>query len=222
MVKGIASSIITLAVLIVSLIACGGTTQDEALIPQVNRSTTTPNTDLSSTPVPLPTIGISEPETETGKISDSPEVPKSIGCTSIGHGEPRREEMLEGHELWLGKLTDVTLEEGYKLLNGGSVPDGLILNGKIHLWWVSAADHTIHRGVVDGSELQDFGPITIDGEIFSGMVDPDIVQFENGSLGLTVLDGFDRSGPPGPICHLRSIDGQNFTTDRTSRHRRKI
>ena len=113
MVKGIASSIITLAVLIVSLIACGGTTQDEALIPQVNRSTTTPSTDLSSTPVPLPTIGISEPETETGKISDSPEVPKSIGCTSIGHGEPRREEMLEGHELWLGKLTHSTLEEGY-------------------------------------------------------------------------------------------------------------
>ena len=215
MVKGIASSIITLAVLIVSLIACGGTTQDEALIPQVNRSTTTPSTDLSSTPVPLPTIGISEPETETGKISDSPEVPKSIGCTSIGHGEPRREEMLEGHELWLGRLTDLSLEEGYKLLTGGSVPDGLILNGKIHLWWVSAADHTIHRGVVDGSELQDFGPIIIDGEIFSGMVDPDIVQFEDGSLGLTVLDGFDRPGPPGPICHLRSIDGQNFTTDST-------
>ena len=215
MVKGIASSIITVAVSIVSLMACGGTTQDEGLTPQVNRSIATPSTELSSTPLPSPTIGISEPETETGNTSDLLVVPKSIGCTSIGHGEPRREEMLEGHELWLGTLTDLSLEEGYKLLTGGSVPDGLILNGKIHLWWVSAADHTIHRGVVDGSELQDFGSITIDGEILSGMVDPDIVQFEDGSLVLTVLDGFDRSGPPGPICHLRSIDGQNFTTDST-------
>ena len=158
MVKGIASSIITVVVSIASLIACGGTTQDEGLTPQVNRSIATPSTELSSTPLPSPTIGISEPETETGNTSDLLVVPKSIGCTSIGHGEPRREEMLESHELWLGKLTDLTLEEGYKLLTGGSVPDGLILNEKIHLWWVSAADHTIHRGVVDGSELQDFGP----------------------------------------------------------------
>ena len=205
MVKGVATSIITLAVLMGVLVACGGTTQVVAPTPQVNRSIPTPITELSSTPLPSPTLGVSEPETETVNISDLPEAPKSIGCTSVGHGEPRREEMLEGHELWLGKLTNSTLEEGSKLLTGGSVPDGLIINEKIHLWWVSAADHIIHRGVVDGSELQDFGPITIDGEIFSGMVDPDIVQFENGSLGLTVLDGFDRSGPRGRYVTLGQL-----------------
>ena len=131
MVKGVATSIITLAVLMGVLVACGGTTQVVAPTPQVNRSIPTPITELSSTPLPSPTLGVSEPETETVNISDLPEAPKSIGCTSVGHGEPRREEMLEGHELWLGKLTNSTLEEGSKLLTGGSVPDGLIINETI-------------------------------------------------------------------------------------------
>ena len=47
------------------------------------------------------------------------------------------------------------------------------------------------------------------------MVDPDLVELEDGTLGLTVLDGFDRPGSPGPICHLRSTDGQEFFTHST-------
>ena len=50
---------------------------------------------------------------------------------------------------------------------------------------MGAADHTIHRRVVDDDNLEDLDPISIDGEIFSGMVDPDIVQFDD--IGLTVL-----------------------------------
>ena len=42
-----------------------------------------------------------------------------VGCTSSGHGELRREEMLESHELWLGTLVGSSLDEGYKLLAGG-------------------------------------------------------------------------------------------------------
>ena len=123
--------------------------------------------------------------------------------------------MLDNHELWFGSLIGSSLDEGYKLLSGGSVPDGLFLKGEVHLWWVSSTDHTIHHGIIEEGALVDLGPISVDGEVFSGMVDPDLVELEDGSVGLTVLDGFDRPGSPGPICHLRSTDGQDFFTHST-------
>ncbi len=200
---------------LVFLISCAENSEDisseQKIVSQAITPISAPSPEPSSTSNPSPTAELPEPESEEN-ISESSVSLETVGCASSGHSEPRREEMLEGHELWLGRLTGSSLEEGYKLLEGGSVPDGLIIDGKVHLWWVSAADHTIHHGVVDDDQLEDLGPISIDGEIFSGMVDPDIVQFDDGSIGLTVLDGFDRSGPPGPICHLRSTDGQNFVT----------
>ena len=200
---------------LVFLISCAENSEDisseQKVVSQAITPISAPSPEPSSTSNPSPTAELPEPESEEN-ISESSVSLETVGCASSGHSEPRREEMLEGHELWLGRLTGSLLEEGYKLLEGGSVPDGLIIDGKVHLWWVSAADHTIHHGVVDDDQLEDLGPVSIDGEIFSGMVDPDIVQFDDGSIGLTVLDGFDRSGPPGPICHLRSTDGQNFVT----------
>jgi len=200
-------------------VSCGGNGGDRTDLQgggtEIESPTTTPSPQPTLVPKPELTPEVSDPETETAH-AESSDIQNTVGCTSSGHGEPRREEMLESHELWLGTLIDSSLNEGYKLLAGGSVPDGLIFNSNIHLWWVSASDHTIHHGIVDdGGELEDLGPISIDGEIFSGMVDPDVIQLDDGSLGLTVLDGFDRSGPPGPICHLRSVDGQNFITENT-------
>jgi hypothetical protein len=151
--------------------------------------------------------------------TESPEVlvtpAEHPGCTNSGHQAPRRAEILDSHELWLGSLYGSSLDEGYKLLSGASVPDGLLYKDVIHLWWVSSLDHTIHHGTVNEGSLTDLGSISIDGEIFSGMVDPDLVQLTDGSLGLTVLDGFDKPGSPGPICHLRSTDGQEFFTHST-------
>ncbi len=204
---------------LVFLISCAGNNgnkvSNHSITPEVNNQNPTPSLEPSATPVTTPTPKPPqppEPATETSTSSESTNSGETVGCTSSGHGEPRREEMLESHELWLGTLINASFEEGQMLLRGGSVPDGLIFNGEVHLWWVSAADHTIHHGIVDEGRLEDLGAISIDGEIFSGMVDPDIVLLDDGSLGLTVLDGFDRSGPPGPICHLRSTDGQNFIT----------
>jgi hypothetical protein len=172
-------------------------------------STHTPSVQPSPTlePLPLPT------PTERPEVLVTPA--EHPGCTNSGHQAPRRAEILDSHELWLGSLYGSSLDEGYKLLSGASVPDGLLYKDVIHLWWVSSLDHTIHHGTVNEGSLTDLGSISIDGEIFSGMVDPDLVQLTDGSLGLTVLDGFDRPGSPGPICHLRSTDGQEFFTHST-------
>ena len=86
MVKGVATSIITLAVLMGVLVACGGTTQVVAPTPQVNRSIPTPITELSSTPLPSPTLGVSEPETETVNISDLDDTVPTITGPSGGAG----------------------------------------------------------------------------------------------------------------------------------------
>ena len=200
---------------LVFLISCAQNSKnisaEQKIVSQAITPTSSPSPEPSSTSEPSPTAELPVPESEE-TIPESSESVGTVGCASSGHSEPRREVMLESHELWLGRLIGSSLEEGYKLLEGGSVPDGLIFNEMVHLWWVSAADHTIHHGVINDDQLEDLGPISIDGEIFSGMVDPDIVQFDDGLIGLTGLDGFDRSGPPGPICHLRSTDGQNFVT----------
>ena len=91
------------------------------------------------------------------------------------------------------------------------MPDGLMIEDTIHIWWVAAEDHVIHHGTLEEDVFTDHGPITVDGEIFSGMVDPDAVLINDSTIGLIVLDGFIRQGPPGPICYLTSNDGQNFS-----------
>ena len=78
------------------------------------------------TPEVIPDVSV--PKTETAIDADSSDIQSMVGCTSSGHGELRREEMLESHELWLGTLIGSSLAEGYKLLAGGSVPAGLIFN----------------------------------------------------------------------------------------------
>ena len=183
---------------------------NQTLATSVDASTPTPTPTPSATSTPAP-----QATPTPTPISGDRDTSDQIGCTSTGHADPRRAEMLDNHELWFGSLVGSSLDEGYKLISGGSVPDGLLFQGAIHLWWVSSNDHTIHHGVIEGGLLVDLGSISVDGEIFSGMVDPDLVELDDGSLGLTVLDGFDRPGSPGPICHLRSNDGQNFFTHST-------
>ncbi|MDG1845276.1 MAG: hypothetical protein P8J01_02675 [Acidimicrobiales bacterium] len=195
------------------LFSCSSESDDQTYA-QLNPTSTltptlTPSLQPSPTLEPLPSPAPSEnPEVVATPATHA-------GCTSSGHQAPRREEILDNHELWLGSLYGSSLDEGYKLLSGASVPDGLLYKDVIHLWWVSSSDHTIHHGTVNEGSLTDLGSISIDGEIFSGMVDPDLVQLPDGTLGLTVLDGFDKPGPPGPICHLRSTDGQEFFTHST-------
>jgi hypothetical protein len=139
------------------------------------------------------------------------------GCAADGHEPPHLVEMLASHETWISVLDDDRITDERLLVTGASVPDGLWWQSVVHIWWVNASDHTVHHGTVDNlsGELIDLGPIVVDGEVFSGMVDPDAVLIDADTVGLTVLDGFMRRGDPGPICHLRSTDGQEFTTHST-------
>ncbi len=207
------------AVAFVVLCSCSGDSEtaisNQVEQPQDNAQAASQSPEVMPTTEPSATPELQEPSVEKEEPSELDDSEGSVGCTSSGHGELRKEEMLESHELWLGTFTGSSIEEGYKLLSGGSVPDGLLFKGVVHIWWVSATDHTIHHGILSEGILEDLGPISVDGQIFSGMVDPDVIELDDGLLGLTVLDGFDRSGPPGPICHLRSVDGQHFETYNT-------
>jgi len=176
--------------LVLVVTACGSTT------------TAPPTTTETSTTTAPPTTS----ETST-----------TTGCSSDGHEPPAGVEMLTTHETWIGVIDGDRITGERLLAMGASVPDGLWWNGAVHVWWVEASDHTIHHGTVaeDTGELVDLGPIVVDGDVFAGMVDPDAVLVDADTVGLTVLDGFMRRGAPGPICHLRSTDGQVFTTHST-------
>tara|TARA_B100000073_G_scaffold128510_1_gene105216 strand:+ start:8569 stop:9297 length:729 start_codon:yes stop_codon:yes gene_type:complete len=119
---------------------------------------------------------------------------------------------LSSHEIWIGQLEDTRIADSELLVEQASVADGLMIGDTIHIWWVAAEDHVIHHGTLEEDVFTDHGPITVDGEVFSGMVDPDAVLIDGSTIGLIVLDGFLRQGPPGPICYLTSNDGQNFSS----------
>ena len=133
-------------------------------------------------------------------------------CSKDGHGPPEYAEPLSSHQVWIGQLDSTKISNSELLVEHASVPDGLMIEDTIHIWWVAAEDHVIHHGTLEEDVFTDHGPITVDGEIFSGMVDPDAVLINDSTIGLIVLDGFLRQGPPGPICYLTSNDGQNFSS----------
>ena len=133
-------------------------------------------------------------------------------CSQDGHGSPEYAEPLSSHQIWIGQLEETKISDSELLVEHASVPDGLMVGEIIHIWWVAAEDHVIHHGTLEENMFTDHGPITVDGEVFSGMVDPDAVLIDESTIGLIVLDGFLRQGPPGPICYLTSNDGQNFSS----------
>ena len=135
-------------------------------------------------------------------------------CSATGHGPPEHIDVLDNEQIWIATFDGKTLSDERLVAEGASVPDGLMIDGVLHLWWVQAADHTIHHGTLEDGRFTDLGSIVVNGKIFAGMVDPDVVLLASGSIGLSVLDGFLRHGPPGPICYLLSADGQHFSTHR--------
>jgi len=190
--------------------AYGCSNLDKEVTQDVLNSTTTSTVDISvsstttSTSVPTTTV---TPTTLASTTS-----PPYEECSQVGHGPPEYAEPLSSHEVWIGRLEESKIADSEILIEQASVPDGLMIEEVIHIWWVAAGDHVIHHGTLTEDLFTDHGPITVNGEVFSGMVDPDAVLIDESTIGLIVLDGFLKNGPPGPICYLTSDDGQNFLT----------
>ena len=184
----------------------GGSDQEDVSPPFT--STTAPSLSSTSKPAPVSTTTTSPPATLAPTTTTTP----LAECSEDGHGPPEYAEPLSSHEIWIGQLEDTRIADSELLVEQASVADGLMIGDTIHIWWVAAEDHVIHHGTLEEDEFTDHGPITVDGEVFSGMVDPDAVLIDGSTIGLIVLDGFLRQGPPGPICYLTSNDGQNFSS----------
>ena len=184
----------------------GGSDQEGVNLPST--STTEPSLSSTSTPSQVSTTVTSPPTTLATTTTTAP----LAKCSEDGHGLPEYADPLSSHQIWIGQLEDIRIADSELLIEQASVADGLMIGDTIHIWWVAAEDHVIHHGTLEEDVFTDHGPITVDGEIFSGMVDPDAVLINDSTIGLIVLDGFLRQGPPGPICYLTSNDGQNFSS----------
>jgi hypothetical protein len=132
------------------------------------------------------------------------------GCSDIARRPPGFEEAISDHELWIGRVVDNEIVDQQLLGTGYSVSDGLMIDGVAHIWAMAASDHVLHHAVFEGGEFTDLGPITIDGDVFQGYIDPDVLRLPDGGIGLILTNGTLRVA--GPICLLRSLDGQNFET----------
>ena len=184
----------------------GGSDQEGVNLPST--STTEPSLSSTSTPSQVSTTVTSPPTTLATTTTTAP----LAKCSEDGHGLPEYTDPLSSHQIWIGQLEDTRIADSELLIEQASVADGLMIGDTIHIWWVAAEDHVIHHGTLEEDVFTDHGPITVDGEVFSGMVDPDGVLIDDSTIGLIVLDGFLRQGPPGPICYLTSNDGQNFSS----------
>ena len=184
----------------------GGSDQEGVNLPST--STTEPSLSSTSTPSQVSTTVTSPPTTLATTTTTAP----LAKCSEDGHGLPEYADPLSSHQIWIGQLEDIRIADSELLIEQASVADGLMIGDTIHIWWVAAEDHVIHHGTLEEDVFTDHGPITVDGKVFSGMVDPDVVLIDDSTIGLIVLDGFLRQGPPGPICYLTSNDGQNFSS----------
>ena len=96
---------------------------------------------------------------------------------------------------------------------GWSVGDGLMIDGVVNIWAMNASDHVLHHATFADGEFTDLGPISVNGAVFQGFIDPDVFRLPDGDIGLVAVNGMRVEGTPrqpGPICLMRSDDGQNF------------
>ena len=184
-----------------------------------------PNTTVipSITEAPVLTFDLSETEVSVVdgiENSSSKELPGETelvkdhqpGCSDIPRRQPSFEAGIAKHELWIGRVAGDVIIDQKMLGQGFSVADGLMIDGKPHLWMMAASDHVLHHAIIDRGNFIDLGPISIDGDIFQGVIDPDIFLLPDGSFGLVAVNGTNRKA--GPICLFKSYDGQNFETIR--------
>lgn len=150
--------------------------------------------------------------TTTEAVTDDPSFP---GCTDIERRAPAFEEGIANHELWIGRLVDNQIAEQQLLGSGWSVGDGMMIDGVAHVWAMNARDHVLHHATFTDGQFTDLGPISVDGEVFQGFIDPDVFRLADGGIGLAAVNGMRIEGTPrdpGPICLMRSENGQDFQT----------
>ncbi len=175
-------------------------------------SVTPPPTTATSTTPPAPTPTATHPTTTTTYSAPDPSVP---GCTDIARRAPAFEEGIADHELWIGRLDDGLITDQHLLGVGWSVGDGMLVDGVAHVWAMNARDHVLHHATWEDGQFSDLGPISVDGHVFQGLIDPDVFRLPDGSIGLAAVNGMRVEGSPrdpGPICLMGSDDGQEFRT----------
>jgi hypothetical protein len=167
---------------------------------------------VTTTAPPTSTLTATHATTTTQTPASDPSVP---GCTDIDRRAPAFEEGIADHELWIGRLADDQLTDQHLLGVGWSVGDGMMIDGVAHIWAMNAGDHVLHHATFADGEFTDLGPISVDGEVFQGFMDPDVFRLPDGGIGLAAVNGMRIDGTPrdpGPICLMRSDNGQDFQT----------
>jgi len=202
--------------IVVLAAACGGGSdsaepvQTSTVAPPTSAA---PTTTATTTTAPTPTSTATHSATTTTQAPDTaPSVP---GCTDIKRRAPAFEEGIAEHELWIGRLVGEQVTDQQMLGSGWSVGDGFMIDGVANIWAMNALDHVLHHATFADGEFTDLGPISVDGHVFQGFIDPDVFRLPDGGIGLAAVNGMRTEGTPrqpGPICLMRSDNGQDFET----------
>ena len=175
-------------------------------------SSETPTTTTPPTTTPPNSTVTNPTTTSTEAVASNPLVP---GCSDIKRRTPGFAEGISDHELWIGRLVDGQIANQRLLGTGWSVGDGLMIDGVAHIWAMNARDNVPHHATFADDLFTDLGPISVDGEVFEGFIDPDVFRLPDGGIGLAAVNGMRTTGTPrqpGPICLMRSENGQDFET----------
>ncbi len=188
---------------------CGGSS--DTTTPATNVASVTTQAPTTTTAAPTVTAAPSVTAAPTASaVASRPVVP---GCTDIFRRAPAFEDGISDHELWIGRLVADQIADQQMLGVGWSVGDGLMIDGVANIWAMNATDHVLHHATFADNEFTDLGPISVNGSVFQGFIDPDAFRLPDGGIGLVAVNGMRVEGtprPPGPICLMRSDDGQNF------------
>ena len=191
--------------------AASSPTDTEAPNVAASATTVAPATSTTATEVPAEPEQAPSSTIATEVPAEPEQAPSSSpGCSDVLRRPPSFEEGIADHELWIGRLANGAIADQRLLGVGYSVADGLLIDQEVHVWAMAASDHVLHHGIVNQAGFTDYGPISVDGEVFQGFIDPDVLRLPDGRLGLVVVNGTNRT--PGPICLLASHDGQAFET----------
>ena len=174
-------------------------------------TTAAPTTTSATTTTGVATTTVA-PTTTATTVPSRPVVP---GCTDIVRRTPAFEKGIADHELWIGRIVADQITDQQMLGSGWSAGDGFMIDGVAHIWAMNAADNVLHHATFANDEFTDLGPISVDGEVFQGFIDPDVFRLPDGGIGLAAVNGMRVEGThrqPGPVCLMRSDDGQNFET----------
>jgi hypothetical protein len=120
------------------------------------------------------------------------------------------------HQVAVARTSNgITLTGMKQVLDHASVPDAVRMgDGRVLLYYVNGARGGVWVATLTADSATVLGPIVVDATVQpAGLVDPDVVRLDDGSIRMYYLSG---RGPPGVgagrgICYAESRDGVHFT-----------